>query len=58
MVDTPYFRGGGMVVLYGNIAPKVAVVKQSTVKESIRPPKFMERYRRMVSYASEGEILK
>lgn len=35
-VDKPYFHEGGTVILYGNLAPEGAVVKQSAVKEDMR----------------------
>ncbi len=49
-IDAPYHKEGGIAVLYGNIAPLGAVVKQSAVA-----PEMLQRTGRARVFGSESE---
>lgn len=49
-IDQPYHSEGGIAVLYGNLAPEGAVVKQSAVA-----PEMLQRTGRARVYESESE---
>ncbi|SHF41901.1 dihydroxyacid dehydratase [Desulfacinum infernum DSM 9756] len=49
-LDNPYHREGGIAILYGNLAPQGAVVKQSAVA-----PEMLQRTGRARVFESENE---
>jgi dihydroxy-acid dehydratase len=61
-IDSPYYKEGGLAILYGNLAPQGAVVKQSAVKPEMLkhsgPARVFEQEEDAVKAVLGGQINK